>query len=82
MQAVTDVFDANKDGYVDHNEYITALRPDWANRPQTEAEQIRDAVEMAVAKCTCRQRFKVHQVGEGKYRVGENESTTAFIKVK
>lgn len=72
MQAVADIFDANKDGYVDRDEYIRALRPDWGE-PKTDAEKIRDAVEDAVSACTCRQRFKVHQVGEGKYRFGESQ---------
>lgn len=39
------------------------------NRPLTEAEKIQDEVQRQVAKCTCVHRFKVFQVGEGKYRV-------------
>lgn len=37
--------------------------------PVTEAEKIQDEVQRQVAQCTCAHRFKVYQVGEGKYRV-------------
>lgn len=37
--------------------------------PKTDAEKIQDEVQRQVAKCTCVHRFKVYQVGEGKYRV-------------
>jgi hypothetical protein len=37
--------------------------------PLTEEEQIEDEVQRQVAQCTCRHKFRVHHVGEGKYRV-------------
>ena len=69
MNAVADMFDRNKDGYIDWKEFLAALRPDWEERPTTEDEIIHDEVKRQVQKCTCRNRFKVHQVGEGQYRV-------------
>lgn len=68
MNAVANMFDRN--GYIDWKEFLAALRPDWEEPgPPSEAEKIHDEVERQVQKCTCRNRFKVHQVGEGKYRV-------------
>lgn len=68
MNAVADMFDRNKDGYIDWKEFLAALRPDWDERPTTE-DIIHDEVLRQVQKCTCRNRFKVHQVCEGQYRV-------------
>ena len=49
---------------------MAALRPDWEDRgPLTDTERIDDEINRQVAQCTCRQKFKVFQVGEGKYRV-------------
>uniref|UniRef100_A0A224Z7W8 Short stop n=1 Tax=Rhipicephalus zambeziensis TaxID=60191 RepID=A0A224Z7W8_9ACAR len=81
MERVADIFDRNGDGYIDHKEYIDTLRPDRdclvhgakQNKPLTEAEKIQDEVQRQVAKCTCVHRFKVFQVGEGKYRFGESQ---------
>uniref|UniRef100_A0A023FN77 Putative microtubule-actin cross-linking factor 1 isoforms 1/2/3/5-like isoform 1 n=1 Tax=Amblyomma cajennense TaxID=34607 RepID=A0A023FN77_AMBCJ len=73
MERVADIFDRNGDGYIDHKEYIDTLRPDRDNKPLTEAEKIQDEVQRQVAKCTCVHRFKVFQVGEGKYRFGESQ---------
>ncbi|CAH1393332.1 unnamed protein product [Nezara viridula] len=70
MGAVADMFDHNSEGYIDWKEFIAALRPDWEERkPVTEAEKIHDEVKRLVMLCTCRQKFRVFQVGEGKYRV-------------
>ena len=70
MQLVADKVDRNSDGLIDYNEFMAALRPDWEkNRPLTEAEKIDDEVKKACSACNCRQKFKVFQVGEGKYRV-------------
>lgn len=75
MQAVADIIDRNNDGYIDHQEFMAALRPDW-NLPLSEQEQIEDEVQRQVALCTCRHKFRVHHVGEGKYRV--SSSTPKF----
>ena len=55
---------------------MAALRPDWEDRgPLTDTQRIDDEIKRQVAQCTCRQKFKVFQVGEGKYRVrSESES--------
>lgn len=70
MGAVSDLFDRNGEGLIDWQEFIAALRPDWQERkPMTDAEKIHDEVKRLVMLCTCRQKFRVFQVGEGKYRV-------------
>ncbi|XP_015906702.2 microtubule-actin cross-linking factor 1, isoforms 1/2/3/4 isoform X2 [Parasteatoda tepidariorum] len=73
MERVAEIFDRNGDGFIDHKEYIDTLRPDREKGPLTEAEKIQDEVQRQVAECTCAQRFKVYQVGEGKYRFGESQ---------
>lgn len=70
MNAVADMFDHDKLGLIDWKEFIAALRPDWEEKkPDTESEKIHDEVKRLVMLCTCRQKFRVFQVGEGKYRV-------------
>ena len=66
---VANMFDRNNEGSIEWKEFLTALRPDWEERPTTEDEIIQDEVESAVNQCTCRNAFKVHQVTEGQYRV-------------
>ncbi len=52
------------------NIYFFSFRPDWQDRgPLTDSERIDDEINRQVALCTCKQKFKVFQVGEGKYRV-------------
>lgn len=69
METVANLFDHNN-GLIDWKEFIAALRPDWEERrPDTEADKIHDEVKRLVMLCTCRQKFRVFQVGEGKYRV-------------
>lgn len=69
MNAVADMFD-HGDHLIDYMEFIAALRPDWLDKkPVSEADVIDDEVQRQVMKCTCRQKFRVFQVGEGKYRV-------------
>merc|ERR1719266_914882 len=73
MNAVADKFD-HGDGNIDWREFIAALRPDWEDGgPLTDTERIDDEINRQVALCTCRQKFKVFQVGEGKYRFGESQ---------
>lgn len=70
MNAVADMFDHDGAGFIDWKEFIAALRPDWEEKhPPSEAEKIHDEVKRLVMLCTCRQKFRVFQVGEGKYRV-------------
>merc|ERR1712223_1724420 len=73
MNAVADKFD-HGDGMIDWREFIAALRPDWEDRgPLTDTERIDDEINRQVALCTCRQKFKAFQVGEGKYRFGDSQ---------
>lgn len=70
MNAVADMFDHDKLGLIDWKEFIAALRPDWEEKKlDPESEKIHDEVKRLVMLCTCRQKFRVFQVGEGKYRV-------------
>jgi len=74
MRLVSDKVDKNQDGLIDYNEFMSALRPDWEkNRPMTESEVIHDEVQRACEACNCRSKFKVFQVGEGKYRFGDSQ---------
>ncbi|XP_059224754.1 dystonin isoform X30 [Stomoxys calcitrans] len=74
MGAVADLFDRNGEGLIDWQEFIAALRPDWQERkPQTDSDKIHDEVKRLVMLCTCRQKFRVFQVGEGKYRFGDSQ---------
>jgi len=74
MRIVADHVDKNKDGLIDYNEFMSALRPDWEkNRPLTDSEKIDDEVKKMCSGCQCRTKFKVFQVGEGKYRFGDSQ---------
>ncbi|XP_076320048.1 microtubule-actin cross-linking factor 1, isoforms 1/2/3/4/5-like isoform X3 [Tachypleus tridentatus] len=73
MERVAEIFDVNGDGFIDNKEYIDTLRPDREGRPKTDAEKIQDEVQRQVAKCLCVHKFKVYQVGEGKYRFGDSQ---------
>ena len=70
MGAVADLFDRHGEGLIDWKEFIAALRPDWEERKTyNDTDKIHDEVKRLVMLCTCRQKFRVFQVGEGKYRV-------------
>jgi dystonin len=79
MNAVADMFD-HGDRLIDYMEFIAALRADWEDRkPVVEGDVIEDEIQRQVMKCTCRQKFRVFQVGEGKYRVRQrNELASIF----
>lgn len=73
MKHVADMFDENNRGLIDWKKFIAALRPDWEEKaPDNDAQKIHDEVKRLVMLCTCRQKFRVFQVGEGKYRVSFN----------
>ncbi|XP_064211548.1 dystonin isoform X36 [Tribolium castaneum] len=74
MKHVADMFDQDNRGLIDWKKFIAALRPDWEEKPaDTDAQKIHDEVKRLVMLCTCRQKFRVFQVGEGKYRFGESQ---------
>lgn len=71
---------------IDWREFMIALRPDWGEDRSalTDTQRIDDEINRQVALCTCKQKYKVFQVGEGKYRVSqywlsEINSVTKFI---
>ncbi|XP_063905660.1 dystonin isoform X27 [Zophobas morio] len=73
MKHVADMFDQDNRSLIDWKKFIAALRPDWEDKPETDAQKIHDEVKRLVMLCTCRQKFRVFQVGEGKYRFGESQ---------
>jgi dystonin len=74
MKHVADMFDQDNRGLIDWKKFIAALRPDWEEKPvDNDAQKIHDEVKRLVMLCTCRQKFRVFQVGEGKYRFGESQ---------
>lgn len=74
MGAVADLFDQHGEGLIDWKEFIAALRPDWEERrTYNDTDKIHDEVKRLVMLCTCRQKFRVFQVGEGKYRFGDSQ---------
>lgn len=82
MGAVADLFDRNGEGLIDWQEFIAALRPDWQERkPPNDADKIHDEVKRLVMLCTCRQKFRVFQVGEGKYRVRHTSTWIPFFAI-
>lgn len=73
VQAVAEMFDNERNGTVDWEEFLIALKPEWKQQEQrTPSDTIHEEVRKLVMLCTCRQRFRVFQVGEGKYRVRLN----------
>lgn len=77
MEKVAPIFDSNCDTYIDQKEFLETLRTDF--RPKTDDEIIMGEVQTQVAKCNCLNRFKVYQVGEGKYRVSIFEINFSFV---
>ena len=78
---MADKFD-HGDGMIDWREFMAALRPDWEERgPLTDTQRIDDEIKRQVAQCTCRQKFKVFQVGEGKYRVSYYVISPTFLQL-
>ena len=44
-------------------------------KPVTEGERIHDEVKRQVSTCTCTKQFRIHKIGEGKYRVSAHSSS-------
>ena len=74
---MADIFDRDNDGYIDYQEFMTALRPDRVragsgrrnSRVGTDEEKIMTELKRQISHCTCCKQFMVIQVGDGKYRV-------------
>ncbi|KAK9887502.1 hypothetical protein WA026_023054 [Henosepilachna vigintioctopunctata] len=73
MKHVADMFDLDNRGFIDWKKFIAALRPDWEEKAPNDSQKIHDEVKRLVMLCTCRQKFRVFQVGEGKYRFGDSQ---------
>lgn len=69
VETIAERFDITNEGAVDWEEFLIALKPEWQIEPKNEADKVHDEVRRLVMLCTCRQKFRVFQVGEGKYRV-------------
>ncbi|XP_041359579.1 microtubule-actin cross-linking factor 1, isoforms 1/2/3/5-like isoform X10 [Gigantopelta aegis] len=74
MEAVANIFDKDGDGFINYKEFVAALRPDREPaEPATDADKIQDEVKRQCNKCTCMRQFKIHKIGEGKYRFGDSQ---------
>ncbi|KPJ14036.1 Microtubule-actin cross-linking factor 1 [Papilio machaon] len=78
MGAVADLFDRNGGGLIDWEDQckltVKCVVTQVERRgPPTDADKIHDEVKRLVMLCTCRQKFRVFQVGEGKYRFGDSQ---------
>ncbi|KAK7099742.1 hypothetical protein V1264_022800 [Littorina saxatilis] len=73
MEKVANIFDKDGDGFINYKEFVSALRPDRDVQPVSPEEMIHDEVRRQVCKCTCVKQFKIHKIGEGKYRFGDSQ---------
>ena len=71
LEAVADIFDLDKDGYIDYKEFLATLKPTAAVQPNV--ERIRDEVQRQVSLCKCSKRYHVLQVSEKHYRFGDSQ---------
>uniref|UniRef100_A0A5S6QD24 Calponin-homology (CH) domain-containing protein n=1 Tax=Trichuris muris TaxID=70415 RepID=A0A5S6QD24_TRIMR len=78
MNYVADIFDRNNEGFIDYMEFIDALRPD--REPVTEAEKIKDEVKRQTELCTCTQKYRIKEVGDGKYKFGEQVRLVRILR--
>ena len=49
--------------------------------PEPDAVRIQDEVKRLASKCTCDKQFKIHKVGEGKYKVSWSYLLSHFFYV-
>lgn len=74
METVANMFDRDGSGLIDYKDFVNALKPDREpQKPITDTEKINDEVKNQVSKCTCVKQFKIHKIGEGKYRFGDSQ---------
>jgi hypothetical protein len=71
LEAVADIFDVDKDGYIDYKEFLATLKPNTAQQPNV--ERIRDEVQRQVSLCKCSKRYHVLQISERHYRFGDSQ---------
>uniref|UniRef100_A0A915IN52 Microtubule-actin cross-linking factor 1 n=1 Tax=Romanomermis culicivorax TaxID=13658 RepID=A0A915IN52_ROMCU len=72
MEKVADIFDKNRDGYIDYREFVAALKTsDKEKFNENPRVQIEQEVQRQMQMCTCNQKYKIQEVSEGKYKFGE-----------
>ena len=67
LEAVADIFDLDKDGFIDYKEFLATLKPTAVTKPNV--ERIRDEVQRQVSLCKCSKRYQVVPISEQHYRV-------------
>lgn len=74
MEKVAEIFDHDGDGFIEYRDFVAALRPDSEMaKTMTDAERIHDEVKRQAAHCTCNQKYKINKIGDGKYKVGDDQ---------
>ncbi|XP_065889965.1 microtubule-actin cross-linking factor 1-like isoform X3 [Dysidea avara] len=94
LEKVADVFfpDRRALHLVDVSDIVAQLtrKHDWKKvENESDAVKIEKEIQHEVAKCTCPSRFKVEQIGEGKYKFGDSQRpylvrilrTTVMVRV-
>ncbi|RNA25514.1 microtubule-actin cross-linking factor isoforms 1 2 3 5-like [Brachionus plicatilis] len=71
LECVADIFDHDKDGYIDYKEFLATLKPSASNQPNF--ERIRDEVHKQVSLCKCSKQYHVLQVSERHFRFGDSQ---------
>ncbi|CAF0875804.1 unnamed protein product, partial [Brachionus calyciflorus] len=71
LEAVADIFDHDKDGFIDYKEFLATLKPNISNQPNF--ERIRDEVHRQVSLCKCSKQYHVLQISERHFRFGDSQ---------
>jgi len=71
LEAVADIFDLDKDGFIDYKEFLATLKPTATTKPNV--ERIRDEVQRQVSLCKCSKRYQVVPISEQHYRFGHSQ---------
>jgi len=71
LEAVADIFDLDKDGFIDYKEFLATLKPTAVTKPNV--ERIRDEVQRQVSLCKCSKRYQVVPISEQHYRFGHSQ---------
>ncbi|CAJ0916087.1 unnamed protein product, partial [Mesorhabditis belari] len=73
MEKVADLFD--KDAFINHKDFINALRFDKNRRaePKSDNERIAIEIDRQVRGCACCQPYKIEKISDGHYRFGDTQ---------
>ena len=74
---MADIFDLDKDGFIDYKEFLATLKPATAIQPNV--ERIRDEVQRQVSLCKCSKRYHVLQISERHYRVSPSHPDVSLL---